>query len=145
MIPHAALIILIIVVAVATITFLIAIYNTISSHFETSKDRDKEKDMSPSLTEAAAPTILPPQHSITPEAEFPPPLDDEGLVVAESPPPIPPTLPANRDSVHEVIDLYTNEGRSLPHSAPANIISFARQNRSGHIFGAKRTHQSNMA
>ncbi|KAK5272694.1 hypothetical protein LTR96_002325 [Exophiala xenobiotica] len=136
MIPITALIILSIVVAVASITFLIAIYCSISNSLETRKAKrnNAENDMTLPLTEDSAdPTNLsqsePPARPVTPEAEYPPPLPDDlasFLETAESPPPLP---AETRDSMHEIIHLYTNEARNLgppPKSAPATVATFAQ-------------------
>lgn len=151
MIPQAAVIILIAVAGVAAITFLIAIYHTISSRIRTRKLREAARSNGSTLplTEAtAAKSIMPTssttalvtiERSPTPEAEFPPPLPDDlaGLVEAESPPP----LRKERDSMHEIIDLYTNEARNLPpvpKSAPARITTFAQADSKWAYIGAKR-------
>ncbi|KAK5211813.1 hypothetical protein LTR47_003741 [Exophiala xenobiotica] len=136
MIPITALIILSIVVAVASITFLIAIYCSISNSLETRKAKrnNAENDMTLPLTEDSAdPANLsqsePPARPVTPEAEYPPPLPDDlasFLETVESPPPLP---AETRDSMHEIIHLYTNEARNLrppPKSAPATVATFAQ-------------------
>ncbi|EXJ93127.1 hypothetical protein A1O3_01684 [Capronia epimyces CBS 606.96] len=152
MIPKAALIVLIAVVAVATITFLIAIYDAISSHLQSRRLRKDERSNEstlpltraatvPGMAPAPIPTteLLPTDRTPTPEAEFPPPLsvEWEDLAEAESPPP----LPRQRDSMHEIIDLYTTEARNLPpgpKSAPARITTFAQADSKWAYFGAKR-------
>ncbi|KIX10033.1 uncharacterized protein Z518_01114 [Rhinocladiella mackenziei CBS 650.93] len=144
MIPLAALIILIVVVTVSSLTFLIAIYSSVSSCLESPKIKAtaQEKEMTLPLTETVAlpatistssllplPVLIPPVCSEAPEAEFPPPLpdelvDDDDVVEAESPPPLP---RPDRDSMHEILDLYTNEARNLPpgpKSAPARFVTF---------------------
>ncbi len=118
MIPLTALVILIIVVAVASMTFLLAIYCSISNSLETRKanKNNAENDMTLPLTEDVAAQANPsqtepPARPQTPEAEYPPPLPDDlaSFPDAESPPPLPaPT----RDSMHEIIHLYTNEART---------------------------------
>lgn len=86
--------------------------------------------------------------SETPEAEYPPSLPDEdedfeSLAEAESPPPLPTPV---RDSTHEIIHLYTNEGRTVlsgARTAPATVTTFAEANSKWAYVGLKRA-QSNV-
>ncbi|EXJ91341.1 hypothetical protein A1O1_04453 [Capronia coronata CBS 617.96] len=221
MIPKAALVILIAVVSVASITFMIAIYHGITSHLRSRRRRremvGQSNESTLPLTAAAAaaetekgtvsasniPTASMdiPERSPTPEAEFPPPLpgeallethpalshepdqpkqeEEEDVAEAEYPPPLPedlkgivvigalekpqihplPSRPCppraarerekergrERNSMHEIIDLYTSEGRNRnqhlppgPKSAPARITTFAQAGSKWAYFGAKR-------
>ncbi|KIW20395.1 hypothetical protein PV08_00970 [Exophiala spinifera] len=135
MIPTAALVVLIAVVALATSTFCLAMYCSISDMFRSKKANQNktEKSLTTPLTAAAADmaSILqakPPAQPETPEAESPPPLPDEVayLVDVQRPPPLP---MSTRDSTHEIINLYTNAARNkgpVPISAPATITSFGQ-------------------
>ncbi|KAL6250192.1 hypothetical protein RBB50_002493 [Rhinocladiella similis] len=135
MIPTAALVVLIAVVALATSTFCLAIYCSISDTFR-SKITDKNKNESNvimPLTEAAAdmasiPHAEPFARPETPEAESPPPLPDEfesfaGAVSSQT------HSTATKTSTREAINLYTIDAQnkaSVPRSAPATITSFGQ-------------------
>jgi hypothetical protein len=149
MIPQAALYMLIIVVAICTLTFSIAVYHTIKTRIQASKaEGSRENDMTLPLTEMAVPPAIqaPPTRSPTPEAESPPPIEDGVMEFLG--------LPATkarvsdegaRDSVHELIDLYTREGRRkdspAPNSAPATTTTFT-QSKWASFGGRQHPHNS---
>ena len=149
MIPLAAVVVLGIVVAVCTITLGVAIFS------EVRRLRNKDNDMILPLTESAAePAVAPVRpmrqdplaRSETSEAEYPPSLPDDdlqSLAEAETPPPLPTPV---RDSTHEIIHLYTNEGRTVlsgARTAPATMTTFAQANSKWSYVGLKRA-QSNI-
>lgn len=151
MIPMTALIILIVIVAVCSLTVLVAIYSRISTYLEpgTSEQHKSDKDPPPPLSARAAPssigdTLPLPGQNERPEtrgAEYPPPLPDD-LAESESPPP----LPADRDSTHEIIELYTPEGRKrllqAPMSAPAKMTTFDQAESKWAYIGQRRAESS---
>lgn len=147
--PLSMVIIIIVVGAFSTMTFLYAIYYQISTYLATrrSKDHGPDKD-NPNLplTEAAAPLGTnftnqldepPISRPETPEAESPPPLEPEleAVARAETPPPL-------RDSTHEIIEMYTTESRRNhgppSKSAPAAITTFAMAESKWAYFGQIR-------
>ncbi|KAK5064625.1 hypothetical protein LTR84_000459 [Exophiala bonariae] len=129
MIPTTALIVLITVAAVCTITLLVAVWHTISTKRSPPEAFTHEEDkIELASTDSSGPlTIVPPARSPNPEAESPPPLSAGSDIAAKFPkPPKPPkTLSAQqkaskeRDSMHEILDLYGNDDKkNAPPTTP---------------------------
>lgn len=88
MIPTVALVMLIIVVVICTLTLVIAIWHTITTRLELgdSEEASPENDKVPLTKPEAFDAPTEPVRSITPEAESPPPLAGEESVYVLPPP-----------------------------------------------------------
>lgn len=131
MIPTTALIILIVVVIICTITMLIAIWHSVSTRLNApeSIEDEEEKVELPSTDSSTPLTVVAPARSPTPEAESPPPLGAREIVpMFPNPRNFPTKNRKERDSMNEILDLYSGDGNTnASHAklAPPRSTTFA--------------------
>jgi hypothetical protein len=141
MIPTTALIVLIIVVIICTITMLIAIWHSISTRLNAPEPiEDEQEKVELPLTDSRAPlTMVTPVRSPTPEAESPPPLGAEDIApVFPKPINLSTKNRKERDSMNEILDLYSiggNNSASPAQLAPPRSTTFAEAKSKWAYFG----------